>query len=188
MPFLRLFIALETPQAVIPKIAAIRDRLKASNADVRWETNEKLHATIKFLGKTDDGLLPEIVSYIRGVCETKSPLLVTYKGVGCFPNSHAPRVVWVGMDDTGGRIVSLQKEIESVLTTMGFKEEGREFHPHVTLGRVKSERGVRGLLRTMESVTFESQPVEIREVALVRSDLKPDGSVYTTLKRIPLGK
>jgi 2'-5' RNA ligase len=188
MPFLRLFIALETPRSIIPQIAAIRDSLKASNADVRWEIDEKLHATIKFLGKTDEGLLPEIVSYIRGVCETKTPLSVVYRQVGCFPNRKAPRVVWVGMEDTNGPIVSLKKEIESVLAPLGFEKEEREFHPHVTLGRVKSERGVKSLLRMMESVTFESQPVEIREVSLVRSDLKPDGSVYTILKRIPLGK
>ena len=188
MSFLRLFIALETPPSIILQIAAIRDRLKASHADVKWETDEKLHVTIKFLGKTDEGLLPEIVSYIRGGCGTKSPSLVTYKGVGCFPNRRSPRVVWVGIEDTNGTIVSLKDEIESVLAPLGFEKEEREFHPHVTLGRVKSERGVKSLLRMMESVTFESQPVEIREVALVRSDLKPDGSVYTTLKRIPLGK
>ncbi len=188
MPFLRLFVALETPPAIIPQIVAIRDRLRGSNADVKWETDEKLHATVKFLGKTDEDLLPEIVSYIRGVCETKSPLLIKYNGVGCFPNRRAPRVVWVGMDDTSRMIVSIKEEIESLLAPLGFEKEDREFHPHVTLGRVKSERGVRSLLRMMESVTFESQPAEIREIALIKSDLKPDGSVYTTLNRIPLGK
>lgn len=188
MHFLRLFIALETPPVIIPQIAAIRDRLKASNADVKWEPDEKLHATLKFLGKTDEGLLPEIVSYIRGVCETKPSLLMKYKGVGCFPNQHSPKVVWIGMEDVSGKLGALQGEIESALAQLEFRPEERKFHAHVTLGRVKSDRGVRGLLRMMESITFESQPVEIHEVGLIKSDLKPDGSVYTTLKRIPLGK
>jgi 2'-5' RNA ligase len=52
MPTLRLFIALETPPEIKPKIAAIRDQLRTSNADVKWEPGEKLHATMKFLGNT----------------------------------------------------------------------------------------------------------------------------------------
>lgn len=188
MPSLRLFIAVETPSSIIPKIATIRDRLRTSDAHVRWEPDEKLHATLKFLGKTDERLLPEIVLYIRRVALTDSPLLLRYKGVGCFPNRRAPRVIWVGIEDLNGSLHSLQEKIQSVFIPLGFDREEREFHAHVTLGRVKDNGNIHSLLRMMESTTFESQAAEIREVALINSELKPNGSVYTTLERIPLSK
>jgi 2'-5' RNA ligase len=187
MPPLRLFIAVETPPPIVPQISAIRDRLKEANADVNWESDEKLHATLKFLGNTDEKLLPEIVYYLEGVSQNSPTLDVRYHGVGCFPNKRAPRVVWVGMEDLRGSLTPLHDEIETGLTRFGFEKEDRIFHAHVTLGRVKSDRRIQSLLRIMESTTFESQPVTIREIALIRSELKPSGSVYTTLKTIPLG-
>ena len=186
MPSVRLFIAIETPPDIKPQIGAIRDELRTSGADVRWEPDEKLHATLKFLGPTDEKLLPEIVSIGRGVCRTSAHLNVRYTGVGCFPNRRAPRVVWVGMEDLKGNLSTLQREIEAVLEPIGFKREEREFHAHVTIGRVKSEKHIGSLLRMMESVTFESQPVTIQEISIVKSELKSSGSVYTTLKTIPL--
>lgn len=186
MPSLRLFIAIETPPDLRPQIAAIRDRLKTSDADVKWEPNGKLHATIKFLGTTDDHLLPEIVSYIRGVCQKFAPFQIRYKGVGCFPNSRAPRVIWVGMEEPSGDLDLLHHEFDSGLVALGFEREEKRFHPHVTLGRVKSNKKIHGLLRMMESITFESQPVTVHEIALIQSELKASGSVYTILKSIPL--
>ena len=186
MPSLRLFVAIETPRLIRPHIGEIRDRLRESGADVKWESDEKLHATIKFLGDTDEELLPEIVSTIGGVAQTFLPLDVRYKGVGCFPDKRSPRVVWVGMEDLTGSLGSLHDEIESALLGFGFEKEERSFHAHVTLGRVKGVSRIQNLLRMMESITFESQPVAIREIALIKSELKPSGSVYTTLKTIPL--
>jgi 2'-5' RNA ligase len=188
MPTIRLFTAIETPSEIRGQIGKIRDCLKSSNADVKWESDEKLHATLKFLGKTDEKLLPEIVYYIEGVGRESTPLRVKYSGVGCFPNRRVPRVVWVGMQDLQANLAELQQKLESVLLPLGFPREERLFHAHVTLGRVKSDKRIQSLLRMMESITFESQPVEIREVALIKSDLKPSGSVYTTLKTIPLCK
>jgi 2'-5' RNA ligase len=186
MSSLRLFLAIETPPSVIPQIAAIRDRLRTFNADVKWEPDQKLHATIKFLGNVDEELLPEIVLCSRGVGLTNSPLILKYKGLGCFPNQRAPKVIWVGIEDLNGNLISLQQKIESEFVLLGFEREERKFHAHVTLGRVKSTKNVGTLLRTMESITFESQPVAIQEIALIKSELKPSGSVYTTLGSFPL--
>lgn len=186
MPSLRLFIAIETPPKIRPQLGAIRDQLRTSAADVKWEPDEKLHATLKFLGPTDEGLLPEIVSIITGVCQTSSPASVKYAGVGCFPSKRAPRIIWVGIDVLDVNLGLLQQRIETAMVPLGFKPEDREFHPHVTLGRVKSKKTIGSLLRMMESITFESQPVMIKEVALVQSELRTSGSVYTILKTIPL--
>lgn len=186
MPSLRLFIAIETPPTITPQLAAIRDRLKACNADVKWEPDEKLHVTLKFLGATDEGLLPQIVYNTEGVARRYQPLEARYGGIGCFPNKRSPRIVWIGMEDLNKNLELLQRNIEACLIPLGFKPEDRRFHAHVTLGRVKSSTGLTNLLRIMDSITFESQPVSIHEIAVVKSVLNPNGSEYTTLKRIQL--
>ena len=181
MPPLRLFIAIETPPYILPQISAICYRLRTSDADVKWEPDEKLHATLKFLGNVDEKLLPEIVLSMKGVGLTNPPLLLKYKGVGCFPNQRAPKVIWMGIEDLNGSLNSLQEKTESEFVPLGFEREERRFHAHVTLGRVKGGRKIQSLLRMMDSITFESQPVAIQEIALIKSELKSSGSVYTTL-------
>lgn len=186
MPLLRLFSAIETPADITPRIAAIRDTLRSCHADVRWEQEDKFHATLRFLGDIPDHLLPEIVSSIERVSEHFGPLTVRYHGIGCFPDRKRPRVVWVGVDETSGELRALQAAIEDALHTIGYEREERRFHAHVTIGRVRSHKNIHNLLETMESVTFESPPVIITALSLVRSDLKPGGSIYTTLKQFPL--
>jgi 2'-5' RNA ligase len=185
MPFLRLFIAIETPSNIIPQIAAMRDRLRTSTDNVRWEPNEKLHATLKFLGDTEETLLPEIVLYLRGVSRESRPMEIRYSGIGCFPNRREPRIIWVGIEETGGLLSLLQSRMESGMTQFGFKKEQRAFHPHLTLGRVKNTRNIASLLRTVESATFDSQPVLLQEFSLIKSILGPTGSTYTVLERYP---
>lgn len=80
----------------------------------------------------------------------------------------------------------MQMALEEALQPVGFERERRKFHPHVTLGRVKGHKHLHGLLTMMESVTFESPQAIMEHMSLVRSELKPGGSVYTTLKHIPL--
>ena len=100
---------------------------------------------------------------------------------------NTPRVVWVGIEELNGALTPLYESIESAMAALGFERESRPFHPHITLGRVKSTRGHHSLLTTLETITFDSKPVTVREVAVVKSELKPTGSVYTILKSIALG-
>jgi 2'-5' RNA ligase len=189
MATLRLFIALDTPPEVRSALAQVRDHLRTSRADVKWEPDEKLHCTLKFLGATDETLVPEIVRQLISISETTPPINVVYRTLGSFPNARDPRVIWIGMDDQAGVIGHLQTRIGNGMSALGYASEDRPFHQHVTLGRVKSRRDIRNLLTMMETVTFESRPVSLNEVAVVRSDLKPGGSVYSILKAIPfIGK
>ena len=186
MPPLRLFIAVDTPPEIKASMAGLRDTLKRSDADVRWESEEKFHITLKFLGDTDPELLPHFVPLLEGVAARRQPIGIRYSGLGCFPHVRDPRVIWVGVEDPSGDLVALQHQIDAGCLSLGVPVEQKAFHAHVTLGRVKSRRNLRSLLATMESATFDGRSATITAVILMKSDLKPGGSVYTTLKRFPL--
>jgi len=182
----RLFIAINTPREVMPLLAGVRDRLESTHADVKWESDEKLHCTLKFLGDTREEILPDITSTLGQVASSTPPFPVRYAGLGCFPNKREPRIVWAGMEDPDGTLRRLAQTVETRMAALGFKPEQRLFHPHVTLGRVKGSRHMRELLATMETVTFDCSPVSLREIELVRSELKPGGSVYTPVAKVAL--
>ena len=184
---MRLFFAIDTPAAVRAEMGRIRDHLREARADARWESDEKLHCTMKFLGETPEALLEPIVTAVSGVAGSAHPFRIVYRGLGCFPDIRRPRVVWVGIDDFERVLVPLAAEVDRACAEFGFQPEERAFHPHVTLGRIRSLVSLHDLLSRIESVTFESPTVTIGEISLIKSNLRPTGSVYTTVRSFPLG-
>jgi 2'-5' RNA ligase len=180
---LRLFVALETPEAVREALRPVLAGLKQTGADVRWEQEAKLHATIKFLGDTIASRVQPVVRALEQAASVTPPLQVRYSGLGFFPSAREPRIVWAGIVDGSGLLGPFHALLEQSLGALGYPVESRDFHPHVTLGRVRSRRGSVALRSRMETSTFDV-PSTLHEVALVRSDLRPTGSVYTTLNRI----
>jgi RNA 2',3'-cyclic 3'-phosphodiesterase len=176
---LRLFIAVDTPPPVTSLLEGVMAELRGSGADVRWEAESKWHCTLKFLGDTPRNRVAAIAEALRRVAHSTPPFALVYRSLGCFPGKHDPRIVWAGIDDGGGALGGLYGKVDAAMWELGYEKEKRSFHPHVTLGRVRGSRRIAELLTTMETVTFESQPVVITQMMLVRSDLRPGGSVYT---------
>lgn len=182
MPLLRLFIAFDTPAPVKTRALDLIATLRSANADVSWERGDKLHCTVKFLGETASERIPALRDALSAVGEQISPFPVVYRTVGCFPNTRAPRVLWIGIDDPSGTLHALYRSIEDALSPLAFERESRLFHPHLTLGRVRSPRNQGRLLETMETVTFASDPHTINSFSLMHSELRPSGSVYSEEK------
>jgi 2'-5' RNA ligase len=169
------------------ELARIRDHLKASRADARWEPDDKLHCTLKFLGDVPDQIVGPLTDAVTVLALRAGPIEIRYTSVGCFPDRRRPRIVWAGIQDPSGRLTALAGSIDRACAEFGIQREDRPFHPHVTLGRVRSLVSSDDLLSRIESVTFEGPTVQIREIHLVQSSLKPSGSVYKTLQCVPLG-
>jgi 2'-5' RNA ligase len=83
-------------------------------------------------------------------------------------------------------ILDLQSAIEKTCIDFGFQKEERAFHPHITFGRVKGIRNLARLTDAIKTITFEPMQSRCSEVLLMKSDLRPSGSIYTILKSIPL--
>jgi 2'-5' RNA ligase len=186
MPPVRLFIAVETPPDIRSAIADLCSTLKRSGADVRWESSDKFHITLRFLGDTDPGLLPDFVTMIEGVAARRARFRIRYGGVGCFPHQRDPRIIWVGVDDPDGELTTVQREIESGCRALGVLPEPKAFHAHVTIGRVKLRRHPASLLAMMESATFDGLSATIGSICLMKSTLQPGGSAYSTLNQFSL--
>jgi len=187
MTTLRTFIAIELDSAIKDDLDRLQNRLRSQLAPgcVRWVRPEGMHLTLKFLGDTPLGKVEEVkVALARAAAEIR-PFSFTVAGLGCFPNTRSPRVVWVGLQEITGALVSLRDAVEAHVAPLGFPTEGRPFNPHLTLGRVQrhaSKSEVREIGEVVAaSVAGIDCEMAVQEVLYIRSDLRPSGAVYTML-------
>jgi len=188
---LRTFLAIDTPPEFKIQAEDVHKELDTVNPPVRWESAYKLHLTLKFLGDTGIDILDDLESALRETIEKHRPFWLRYSGLGCFPNPKRPRVIWIGCTPLSSDLEHLHKEIDSVCEKFGFDRENRTFHPHITIGRVKirsekEKRAIPDLIKKMENVTFDPLENEVHSVLLMKSELKPGGSVYSILKQFSL--
>ncbi|HLA86587.1 MAG TPA: RNA 2',3'-cyclic phosphodiesterase [Anaerolineales bacterium] len=191
MSIVRAFIALELPDAMqreLDKLSVALQRL-LSDLPLRWVRTENIHLTLIFLGKTKQQDLPLITAIIEQQAQTIAPMQVEFSEFGVFPNAQKPLVLWVGVK-APAELQVLQQGIQTKLAELGYPAEERSFTPHLTLARVRREHRLANLRRigeVMASVKLEPTAAAlIDSVTLFRSDLKPGGSVYNPLSRIPL--
>ncbi|MBS4027756.1 MAG: RNA 2',3'-cyclic phosphodiesterase [Ignavibacteriales bacterium] len=183
---IRTFIAFDTSPSVKNEIIRLQNILREADADVRWEQEEKLHVTLKFLGDIEEKFLPQLTATLETVTNKFSPFEIEYTTIGCFPNTKEPRVIWVGCRDVPQSVIRLQREIETQLAPFGYEIEKRKFSPHITFGRIKGIKNIFHLLQSIENLTFSPQKMQCAEILLMKSVLHSYGSIYSPLKVFPL--
>jgi 2'-5' RNA ligase len=181
---IRSFIAIELPQNIQSGLAQIRSELeRAEHPFVKWVNPEGIHLTLKFLGNIPFKRVTKVAKAMEEATQGFSPFRLEISGLGAFPNLKQPRVVWVGIKGEIDKLLSLQQNIDSALALLGFAREERPFMPHLTLARIKeraspAERKSLGELIMSTSLEI-SYPFEVMDVSLMRSQLTPEGAVYT---------
>ena len=185
---LRCFIAVELPEELKKNIYVYMEKLKATTADVKWISPENLHLTLKFLGNTQEELLKDINKRLISLAKAHDRFSLQVSGAGVFPNIKYPRVVWLGVHDSE-EIIKLQHDIDESMEGLGFKRDEKQFTPHLTIGRVKSMRNKDALIKelaTLKEVDFGK--IEVINITLMKSELKPGGAEHFKLSEILLGK
>jgi 2'-5' RNA ligase len=185
--YLRCFIAIEIPESIKKYISELIDILKKHDVDVKWVTHENLHLTLKFLGNTPEILLPKIRESLINIVLSYEPFYIKIYTTGVFPNKRHPRVIWVGIEDSD-ILNKLKKDIEDSMVLLGYQKEEKEFNPHLTLGRVRSQKGILNLINELDN--FKERDfgyVNVKSIKLIKSELKPKGAEYSCLYEIPFG-
>jgi RNA 2',3'-cyclic 3'-phosphodiesterase len=185
---IRCFIAINLPSEWKGRLAELETRLKEARADVSWVKPENVHLTLKFLGGVEETRIPLVKKALQKGLQGQKPLTLSLAGLGVFPNPRYPRVVWVGMEGDTERLQKLQGIVEQAMAELGFPREARSFSPHITLGRMRSQQNAISLMDLLRRLgDYRLDSVEAKSVELMRSQLHPEGAVYTVLERFPLG-
>lgn len=172
---IRLFVALELPPQIKMALGALSGGLDGA----KWQSDEQLHLTLRFIGEAE----PRMAEEIRDMLATIdfNPFEVRLKGVGMFGTQRKPRSVWAGVEDTKP-LKHLHEKIDNALNRIGLEPETRKFKPHVTLARFKhrSDRLERFL---MAHAGFAAPPFIAEHFALFSSQLSHTGARYIVEER-----
>ncbi|HLK12877.1 MAG TPA: RNA 2',3'-cyclic phosphodiesterase [Candidatus Binatia bacterium] len=187
---MRCFVALDLPAAVRAAVIDAQEALRraAPRADVRWVGAAGLHVTLKFLGEVAEARRDEVVAALGRAAAAHSPLGLVVRGLGGFPSARRPRVVWAGLAGGTTKLAALARDVDAALAALGFPAEARPFRSHVTLGRVRSARGLGTLAAALERQAGVDLGAWIAaDITLYRSRLGPGGATYEALARLSLG-
>ena len=187
---IRAFLAIELPAHIQNELEKILlDFQNPTYHHVKWIKPENIHLTLKFLGESRPDELDRLSAEIRPIAAAMRPIELRVHGLGAFPNFKRPRVIWIGVQAPPS-LVRLQQALEDAAEKIGYPREERPFSPHLTLGRVNREASHVELTRLGE--TIAKKPIgtlgsmNVSQLVLFRSVLKPAGAVYTPLAHFPL--
>ena len=171
---MRLFFAVQLGADVITRVAAHIDALRAEASDgqLAWETPEKLHYTLKFLGDVDvDELHMEALTHAAEVARDVAPFALAPGALGAFPDEAAPRVLWLGVDEGAEAMSALATKLDVLLGGYGYAREARPYRPHLTVARATGKSGQRSLASLLGAVRprIDFGPTRIDRFVLMQS-------------------
>jgi len=188
---LRTFIAVDihptTLQSIQQKVGPLQKAI--GNSAIRWVPIHNFHLTLKFLGDISPDNVDALTRILRAEADSCQQFDLHIGGLGSFPNSKRPRVLFIGIQAPAG-LDAFQHGIESATAKLGYKPETRAFAPHLTIGRVRDNAtpaDQQRIRKAMEEIKIDSLgTARVDSVHLYKSELKSTGSVYTKLFSAPL--
>ncbi len=187
-PPIRAFIAIDLDERVKRELARVQERLKAAEADIKWNEPKDMHLTLKFLGDIQPEVLDDIEAAMAVTAAAFTPFHMDIGALGAFPDITNPKILWAGVTKRANLLAEITARIDEELKTLELHNEDRGFSPHITLGRAHTaahSRQLMELLKNTHAPAGLSQKVE--RIALFRSELFPKGAVYHLLHSVKLG-
>ncbi len=187
-PQLRLFTAVEVPSPWRDALKEQARRLESAAPGFgRWVDPALMHITLVFLGAQPESQLPTIKDAMHESAATTAPFEVGPGRFGVFGSLRSVRVVWAGVEDhPKGALASLHDRLADSLRRGGVAFDATPFRTHITLARARRDATPAGSELMHHAVVnrrWEPTPeaFDCQSIALIRSDLRPSGPIYTPL-------
>lgn len=177
---MRLFTALDLPDAVCSSLAALRapDALNA-----RWTAPEQYHITVRFIGEVDADTATRYEEALSRI-DAPAAKCVPY-GLDVLPSRRSPSVLIVGLERTDS-LLAVHRAVSEALEREGLDPETRSYRPHVTLARLNDRPAsrVHAFLKSRDASDLPS--FHPSQVHLYESTRTPDGAVHERRASISL--
>jgi len=184
---MRCFISLNLDSGTKTLVQKVRNDFKslldeATKDSIKWESIDKYHMTLFFLGDVESNILSAISDYLEKIEFSFDKIYLSGSEVSAFPDMKRPRVLIMPLEDKENFSSGVFEKICGVLNSFGFKPE-KKFHPHITLGRVRRDKKI-NLLHFKDKVNFRIE-FSVSDFWLMESKLSSYGSVYKKIKCFP---
>jgi len=180
----RIFLSIDIEdETLLSRIANIQSELDRQSAKIKLVERENIHFTLRFLGDTPHTKI-EMIREELSLVQFR-PFTIRIEGIGAFPSTSRPRVIWVGVTENADRLTKLKLEIDDLLGNLSYPRD-KKFHAHATIARVRAVRDRSQTMKNIESLV--RAPVGTMSVEcfrMTKSTLTSSGPVYVTLWEVP---
>ena len=183
---IRTFICVPVPLSVKKTVGGFIKELKARGGDVKWVSPDNMHLTLKFIGDVEKTFIEEIASHTAEAVASFSQFPVEIGGTGAFPNLSRPKVLWVGISRGSDKLRDLAYAVDQSLEKIGIEKDKRQFSGHLTIGRVRSLKGIEHVAESMNKNGFKPQIFNAEAVYVMKSVLDSHGPIHSVLNTINL--
>jgi RNA 2',3'-cyclic 3'-phosphodiesterase len=181
--FLGCRIPDEIAMALAERVASVRETI--DTAALRWVHRERLHATLRFLGRVASADRTAISAVVEPIARVTSPIDCRFAAAIALPSWRRAQVVAVTLE-SHECLESLARSIEAALREP-FGVADKAFRAHVTIVRVSRARpgAVARARALLGALSLDVGPFRLDEISLFRSDTTRDGPRYTAVERFP---
>lgn len=177
----RLFVGVPAPNSL--QLSGVRGKL-SDDDNVKLVDPDLYHVTLAFLGDTPQGRADAVLEAVRGGVAGVGAHEGRTRGLGAFPSEEKASVVWAGVEET--RLPAMAEGVRTKLRERSIDFDDRhDFHPHLTIARLRNKRDMSPLLGPHEATEFGTFPVD--RVHLYESTLTPEGPEYEVQGTVELG-
>lgn len=177
---MRVFISLNLSEETRAILKTFQKSVKEDlgfpeSRKVKWESPDKFHITLFFLGDISDNKVEELKDEFKKIHEEKiGTISMEFGKLNAFPDIFKPRVLFAEVIEKECKLYKLNDAINSIMKRNGFEESGK-FHPHITLGRVRRDSSLHGL---KEKSIIEKSSFEVHGLNIMKSVVSREGSVH----------
>jgi len=180
---IRTFIAFGVESFAINELIKIRNEV-FPNSNLKFEKNNKLHITIKFIGDLEEKRIPKLISALQNIADSSYSFNLSFTKFGFFFKNDLPAILWVGVSETSELFV-LRDIIENELFEIGFEKENKKYKPHLTLLRLNKNDDIANVKFILKKKISNIQ-FRVSHFSLFKSELKMSGSEYKIIKKYDL--
>lgn len=191
----RLFIAVHPPDHIRSLLEqrqhALRQHLGEAQNAVSWTSTKQFHLTLAFLGTVKSTSVPAIIDTLETASKVLLPEPLQLGKCGLFCRRGIPCVLWSDVQ-TSQEFHHWCGQLRESLRPQCPDLDDKEFHPHLTLGRVKSGRSIdRCLLIDLfehDELCADQRSWKCDKVSLVQSQYGSKGATHSVLHTCNLGQ
>ncbi len=182
---MRFFVGIFTTKKLEEHINRLKDEISDAILG-KWVEPQNLHITLQFVGNVEESKRINLLYNLEEISKNFSPFTVAYTGVGAFPNTSKPRILWIGISKGANSLKILANKIIKANAKSGIEPESKPFYPHVSICRINeiTSNKIYPFMRKHKDIFFLEE--DITKIALIKSSLTSVGPIYTIVEEFYL--
>lgn len=182
---MRTFIGAEFNKEIKDSIAGIQHIVRENSERGRFKYVGNFHLTLKFLGEIQQAKSEDIGRVLKSIAAKHPKIHLNIDRIGFFEGRGSIHALWLGFSGEIDKLGMLYTDVEEEMHRLGIKKEIKAYTPHITIAQDLTLRIPFEKLK--EKVDFKNfRPVEIKEVALIKSEELNGKRIYTPISTFAL--